>query len=41
MLEGPSRYVVKPCAPLLGIREPDLGHWFADVQNFNTNQPEN
>ena len=32
MLDGPSRYLCKPCYPLGGIREPDLAVW---VGEFN------
>jgi len=28
MLDGPSRFVCKPCGPLTGIRDPNLSDWF-------------
>jgi hypothetical protein len=28
VLEGPSRFMTKPCFPLTGVQEPDMGKWF-------------
>ena len=35
MLDGPSRFTVKPCHPIAGVMEPNVGEWFATLQNLN------
>jgi hypothetical protein len=30
LVEGPSRYLIKPCHPLVGILEPDVSEWIAE-----------
>jgi hypothetical protein len=34
MLEGPSRFVCKPCGPVTGIRTATIGEWYQDIENF-------
>jgi hypothetical protein len=34
MLEGPSRFVCKPCGPITGIRPATIGEWYEDIATF-------
>jgi hypothetical protein len=33
MLEGPSKYLVKPCSPLTGIVQAPISDWFNTMKN--------
>ena len=34
MLEGPSRFVCKPCGPIAGIRSATIGDWYDEINDF-------